>query len=72
MVLPKEIRGAIGLKEGDPLIITVEEGRAVLLTPEKYASSTRGMLKGTFGRTREEIKLYLQGERASWAEKARD
>ncbi len=67
MVLPKEIREALGLKEGDPLIVALEEGQAVLITPERYAALTKGMLKGTWGRTREEIERYLEGERGSWA-----
>jgi hypothetical protein len=37
-----------------------------LTTPERYAKLTRGMLKGTWGRTREEIEQYLKGERETW------
>lgn len=71
MVLPKEIREALGLKEGDSLIVALGEGQAVLLTPERYAALTRGMLKGTWGRTKEEIEQYLDGERGSWARSGR-
>lgn len=67
MVLPKEIREALGLKEGDPLIVALkEEGEALLTTPERYAALTRGMLQRTWGRDKKEIERYLQGERESW------
>lgn len=69
IVLPKEIREALGLKEGDSLIVALEEGQAVLLTPERYAALTKGILEGTWGRTREEIEQYLEEDRESWARK---
>lgn len=71
MVLPKEVREALGLEEGDSVIIALEEGgQALLATPERYAALTRGMLQGTWGQTKQEIERYLQRERASW-EKAK-
>ncbi|MCX8103057.1 MAG: AbrB/MazE/SpoVT family DNA-binding domain-containing protein [Candidatus Bipolaricaulota bacterium] len=69
MVLPKEVREALGLEEGDSVIIALEEkGQALLATPERYAALTRGMLRGTWGQTQQEIERYLQRERASWEE----
>ncbi len=71
MVLPKEVREALGLAEGDSVIIALEtEGQALLATPERYAALTRGMLQGTWGHTKAEIERYIQRERASW-EKAK-
>ncbi|MFN4218936.1 MAG: AbrB/MazE/SpoVT family DNA-binding domain-containing protein [Candidatus Bipolaricaulia bacterium] len=67
MVLPKKIRDALGLKEGDSVIVTLhEKGQVVLTPPEQYAALTRGMLKGTWGRSKHEIEQYLQRERESW------
>lgn len=66
MVLPKEIRDRLGLKEGDYLVVSLQGGEILLATPERYAKRTRGMLKGTWGRTKEEIERYLKGERESW------
>jgi len=67
MVLPKEVREALKLEEGDSVLIALQdEGQAVLTTPERYAQLTRGMLRGTWGRTKEEIERYLQRERAAW------
>ena len=67
MVLPKEIRDALSLQEGDSLMIALqEEGSALLTTPERYAAVTKGMLKGTWGPAKKQIERYLKGERASW------
>ena len=66
MVLPKEVRDFLGLKEGDRLIVTVEGGHVILSAPERYATDTKGILRGTWGQNEEEIKGYLEGERGSW------
>jgi len=72
MVLPKKIRDALGLKEGDSLMVVLQgKGQVILTTPEQYAALTKGMLKGTWGRNRQEIERYLKRERESW-ESARD
>lgn len=67
MVLPKKIRDALGLKEGDSVIVTLrEKGQALLTTPERYAALTRGMLRGAWGQDKHEIEQYLRRERESW------
>jgi|GEM_PF-408761 len=66
MVLPKPIRDALGLKEGDRLLALLGEGEVLLVTPQRYAALTRGLLRGTWGRTRQGIDAYLQGERTLW------
>lgn len=66
LVIPKEIREALGIEEGDELLMTLEEGRVILRRPEQYARTTRGLLKGTWGRTRRDITQYLDRERRSW------
>lgn len=63
--MPKEIREALGLKEGDRLLVGVEGGRVVLTAPEEYARRTRGALHGTWG-GREAIQAHLERERAAW------
>lgn len=68
MVLPKEVRDALGLKEGDCLIVSLQDNQVLLATPERYAALTRGMLKGTWGHTKREIERYLERERESWPE----
>jgi AbrB family looped-hinge helix DNA binding protein len=65
-VIPKEMRKALGVKEGDELLVLLEDGRMILTTPKEYARATRGSMKGTWGRTRREIDRYLERERRSW------
>jgi len=67
MVLPKPIRDALGLEEGDALVIVMQQdGQALLATPERYASLTRGTLRGTWGEDKDTIERHLDEERASW------
>lgn len=65
-VIPKEMRDALGVKEGDELIVVLEGGRMVLARPQEYARMTRGSLKGTWGKGRREVERYLEKERKSW------
>ena len=65
-VIPKGIREALGIKEGDELLVTLEGGRVMLTPPERYAKATRGLLKGTWGKSRQALKRYLERERRSW------
>lgn len=66
LVIPKEIRDALGVKEGDELLAILEDRRMILTRPEEYARTTRGSLKGTWGRNRREIDRYIARERRSW------
>ncbi len=65
-VIPKEMRDALGVREGDEILVSLE-GRAVVLTrPQEYARTTRGLLRGTWGGNRKAADRYLQKERRSW------
>ncbi len=66
IVLPKEMREKLSIKEDDRVIMILQEDGVVLTTPELYAKSTRGIMKGTWGKTREEVEDYIKKERASW------
>jgi AbrB family looped-hinge helix DNA binding protein len=66
MVIPKDMRDALGVKEGDELLVLFLDGRVVLTRPAEFARATRGMMKGAWGRTRREIDAYLERERGSW------
>lgn len=70
VVIPKEVREALGLKEGDVLLVGVEGERVVLITPEEYAKRTKGALRGVWG-GREEISAHLEKEREEWEESLR-
>ncbi|MGH9319301.1 MAG: AbrB/MazE/SpoVT family DNA-binding domain-containing protein [Vicinamibacteria bacterium] len=66
LVIPKEMREALGLKEGDELLATLEGERLLITRPEHFARATRGILKGTWGKTRRELDRYVGKERRSW------
>lgn len=64
MVLPKEVRDALGLKDGDSFVLVFQrEGQALLITPERYAALTRGLLRGMWGKTKADIGRHLAQER---------
>ena len=65
-VIPKSMRDALGVKEGDELLVTLEGRTVVLRRPQEYARATRGLLKGTWGGGRKAVDRYLQQERRSW------
>jgi len=65
-VIPKEMREALGIREGDEIIATLDGERVVLARPHAYARATRGLLKGTWGSSRREVGRYLNKERRSW------
>lgn len=65
-VIPKEMREAMGVKEGEEILVTLEEGKVILTRPQEYARKTRGLLKGTWGKSAKEVDRYLKKERRAW------
>jgi AbrB family looped-hinge helix DNA binding protein len=65
-VIPKTMRQALGINDGDELLVTLEGKRVVLTRPQDFARATRGLLKGTWGKGRGAVERYLKGERGSW------
>ncbi|MCL4377680.1 MAG: AbrB/MazE/SpoVT family DNA-binding domain-containing protein [Actinobacteria bacterium] len=66
IVLPSEIREKMGIQTGNNVVIFERDGEVVLLTPEKYSQYTRGLIKGVWGSTKEEVESYIKEERDSW------
>jgi AbrB family looped-hinge helix DNA binding protein len=66
LIIPKEMREAIGVKEGEKLLVTLKGTRIVLTKPREYGRRTRGLLKGTWGRNERAVGDYLKKERLSW------
>jgi len=66
VVIPLAIRRRLGIKPGDQLVIVGGEHEAVLMKAKRYAESLRGIARGVFGRTREEVDAYVRGERRTW------
>lgn len=65
-VLPKAMRDALGVKDGDALLATLEDGRVVLSRPAQFGKATRGLLRGAWGQTEQEVARHLDSERNSW------
>jgi len=66
VVIPLEVRRKLGIRAGDRLVIVSGDGEALIMKAQRYAESLRGMGKGLYGKTREEIDAYLRGERETW------
>jgi len=66
LVIPKDMREALGVKEGDELLIAVEGSRVVLSRAAQHARRTRGLLKGTWGKSARDVARYVEEERRSW------
>ena len=66
VVIPLAIRRRLGIKPGDQLVIVGGEHEAVLMKATRYAESLRGIARGIYGRTREEVDAYVRGERRTW------
>ena len=65
-VIPKAIRDALGIEEGGELLVMLDGETIILTRPESLARVTRGMLKGTWARTRQGVGRAIRDERESW------
>ena len=63
MVLPKAVREALGVTEGDQLWVEVEGNRVILRPVSSLVRESLGSLRGTWG---EEIASYIKEEREAW------
>jgi AbrB family looped-hinge helix DNA binding protein len=66
LVIPLEIRKKMGFYPDKPLVIFTRGDETVLLSPEKYAETTSGILKGTWGSTKKDVDSFINEERGSW------
>ena len=68
VVIPEYIRKSLNLDENSILSIYLDlnEDKVILIPANKLGSQTRGMLKGTWGSTREEVDNYINKERDTW------
>lgn len=63
IVIPREARERLGLRPGDRLVVSVEDGRIVLeRTPEDPGEALRGLLRECYG----DVDAYVARERGSW------
>lgn len=66
LVIPQEIREKMAIKTEDIIVIFTRGEETILLTPKKYAEYTCGLMKGTWGSSKEDIDIYINEERGSW------
>ena len=66
IVIPQKIREKMGIESGKKVVIFIRGDETILLTPEKYALYTCGLLKNTWGSTKEEVESYINIERSAW------
>lgn len=61
IVIPRDVREALGLKSGDRILLVVRDDAAILLSkPKKHSRAVIGMGKDLFPSD------YLKKERESW------
>jgi len=67
MVLPKAVREALGVKEGDHLFVDAEGNRVILKPASFLIRESLGLLRGTWS---EGIASYLKEERGAWEKRS--
>ena len=61
IVIPREVRDALGVKAGDKLLVIVRGGTVMMLQkPKSHRTAIRGLARGAYSRN------YLRKERRSW------
>ncbi len=65
IVIPKEVRKAIGISEGDELIVDTDKEKIILtVKPKSYSKRLKGLHKDVWKGV--DPKKYVKGERESW------
>lgn len=65
MVIPKNIREAVGISEGDELIVDVDKNKIILtVKPKSYSKRLKGLHRDVWKDV--DPKKYVKGERESW------
>jgi AbrB family looped-hinge helix DNA binding protein len=69
ITLPARLIREMGLQPGDQLAVE-RKGLAVILhpRPKDWVTYTAGTMKGTYGRTRQEVDAYIEELRGEWGE----
>jgi AbrB family looped-hinge helix DNA binding protein len=61
IVIPKEARQAMGVKDGDELLVVVKDDLIIVMSnPKQYVKTMQGLAKGAYP------SGYLKRERRSW------
>jgi AbrB family looped-hinge helix DNA binding protein len=61
IVIPRDVRKALGLKAGDKLLVVLRGEHLIILPkPKSFTKATRGLARGKYGSD------YMKKERESW------
>ncbi|MCW3491147.1 AbrB/MazE/SpoVT family DNA-binding domain-containing protein [Dethiobacter alkaliphilus] len=64
LTIPASICEKLAIKEGDDLIMSVDDSRIILFkAPESFTDYFSGIAKGLYGKTADEIDEYVNTER---------
>ncbi len=64
--VPSQVREKLDLKPGDRGVWVLRSDEVVLMSARRYAEATAGLLAGTYGRSRDAVRRYLEAEREGW------
>lgn len=65
IVIPKDVRKAVGISEGDELIVDTDKEKIILtVKPKSYARRLKGLHKNVWKGI--DPKKYVRVERQSW------
>lgn len=66
IVVPSYIRKSLNLSENSVLSIYQDGNKIMMVPADKIGTMTRGILKGTWGKNKQEIDKNVKRERESW------
>lgn len=67
ITIPAEIFRSLGLKEGQKLMVEIENDRIVMtIRPESLTQALRGVTRGLYGKNAGEADKYIEKERETW------
>jgi bifunctional DNA-binding transcriptional regulator/antitoxin component of YhaV-PrlF toxin-antitoxin module len=68
MVLPKEVRDWLGVREGQSVVFEIGEEGIRLISADQFARSTMGVFPGAWGEKSGSSDAQLGKERSAWDE----
>ena len=67
VTIPKDVAEARGLREGQRLLIVVDDDHPDEFIVRRLRDSYAGILTGVYGRTVAEREAYARGENEAWS-----
>lgn len=67
VTIPKQVADAQGLREGQRIVIVLDDEHPDEFIVRRLRDSYAGILTGVYGRTAAERAAYARGEREGWS-----